>query len=508
MKQTLTELMQKTTDRRFATESLFIGLRVAIVLIVLIAGLSSSSSSTFVLLSWLAACMVTGLMFIIANYKLVNKWACLLIAVADALCVIKAFSLLGPLESYLIYSYLTVVAFSSLRLGLAGGVAMALFTSAYDYCYIEQVAGQPYLYGPVVLRVGLVWLGAILIGSTINLVSSNRKQIQRLNDELDNKVTVLISASRVLGSINDLRKLSSYFQETVGRIFGITEHILVMLDQGIRQPLVISNVGVTTTMLFEHLLKIKKESLTAGTLLRPLKLSVGAVQQGSQGLFVLLVKDSETKELFDEQDIFQTTFSQFILAIDNALLLEKVRESSLTDHLTGLYNQRYFYERINEEIKRAQREQHDMSLLIIDVDDFKAHNDLYGHLNGDKALAKIAHAIRISCRETDVAARYGGEEFVVILPNTGLEEAAVVAGKIIENVRRESYPDNNGPVEPGLTVSIGAASYPSQGTSIVEIIEHADSAMYEVKSSGKDGVTIAKKRLVAQNKKQTRERRA
>ena len=312
-------------------------------------------------LTWLGAYAATTLVLMVAKKEFCRfSWSYLLILIPDAFFVIKMLTSLGTLEVYLVYAYFILVALSSLQLGLSS-VATAAFISVFDYIYAKLPSGGPYLYSPIVLRIGLVWLGALVVGLSFRRLAENQKKIQRLNDELDSKVTVLVSASRVLGSINDLDKLLLYFQETIGRIFGLDAHALIIKSEHHIDPIVISNIGINETGLSESLFKVNKETLIAGTEFKNLGLTIGATHKGTQGFYLLVVKSTELQTLLTDKDIFDTTFSQFILAIDNALLMRKAKEASLTDHLTGLYNQRYFYERMTEELKRTQRTMGELS---------------------------------------------------------------------------------------------------------------------------------------------------
>lgn len=163
-----------------------------------------------------------------------------------------------------------------------------------------------------------------------------------------------------------------------------------------------------------------------------------------------------------------------------------LRTSSLAsriDPLTELLNRRGFDERLKHEIARTLRYNHPMSLLLIDVDDFKRVNDLYGHGIGDQALRSIAAAIDGSIRSIDIAGRYGGEEFAVLLPETPLEGAAVVADRI-----RSAVAEGAGPVH--STVSVGVAVLAEEDASPASLLERADTALYRAKSLGKNRVEL------------------
>lgn len=167
---------------------------------------------------------------------------------------------------------------------------------------------------------------------------------------------------------------------------------------------------------------------------------------------------------------------------------EELRKISITDSLTGLLNRRYFQERLTEEIERSRRHRIPVSLMIIDIDDFKGFNDTFGHLEGDEILKTLTHAIRQYIRAIDVAARYGGEEFTVILPQTSKQDAAVIAERICRGIERNEAFQQRFVENRPLTVSIGLAAFPDDAASIESLVRHADEALYAAKSLGKNRV--------------------
>lgn len=164
---------------------------------------------------------------------------------------------------------------------------------------------------------------------------------------------------------------------------------------------------------------------------------------------------------------------------------QALEELAITDGLTGLYNHRHFQETWERELRLAQREGRPVGLLMLDLDRFKDYNDRYGHTAGDEALRGVAECLRRGLRSSDLAFRYGGEELAAILP--GCDKPA--ACRVAENVRAalRSLPRSIERPRP-LTVSIGVASYPSDGTMPREILDRADSALYVAKSEGRDRV--------------------
>src|SRR5918999_1786028 len=178
-------------------------------------------------------------------------------------------------------------------------------------------------------------------------------------------------------------------------------------------------------------------------------------------------------------------------ALDNALRLRRSEALSVTDDLTQLYNSRYLNQVLRREAKRASRSGRPLSLLFIDLDGFKAVNDVHGHLAGSRALVEAAAVIRGSARETDVAARFGGDEFSIVLPDTGSEGAVAVADRVRERIAAHPFLAGNG-LNLRLTASVGVATLPDVAGSADELVRAADVAMYRIKEAGKNGVGIAR----------------
>jgi len=183
-------------------------------------------------------------------------------------------------------------------------------------------------------------------------------------------------------------------------------------------------------------------------------------------------------------------------ALRNARLFEKVvkekeylKEMAVRDHLTSLYNHNFFYSRLDEEFERAVRYETPLSLIMMDIDNFKQINDTYGHRVGDLVLKEISATIRRCVRKTDVVARYGGEEFAVILPHTLQKGALEEAERLREAIASSAYA---GLVNHRVTVSVGVASYPQKGAmNSGDLVNHADDALYEAKRDGKNCVKVA-----------------
>jgi diguanylate cyclase (GGDEF)-like protein len=199
---------------------------------------------------------------------------------------------------------------------------------------------------------------------------------------------------------------------------------------------------------------------------------------------------SEGRVEIDESQRLTLEFltSQAARAVSLSRLHARTREMAITDGLTGLYDHRHFYERLELEMLRAARHDLPLGLVLLDVDQFKHYNDHVGHRGGDQALRRLGVLLRESSRVTDISARYGGEEFVLILPHTDREEALAFAERLRAKIEAESFDGED--IQPGgrLTVSIGVACRPEDALTVDGIVEAADAALFRAKAAGRNRV--------------------
>ncbi|MGH7265012.1 MAG: sensor domain-containing diguanylate cyclase, partial [Candidatus Rokuibacteriota bacterium] len=186
------------------------------------------------------------------------------------------------------------------------------------------------------------------------------------------------------------------------------------------------------------------------------------------------------------------------LAASNAALSERnreLRELSVTDGLTGLYNHKHLLETLATEVARCRRLKHPFSILMIDLDHFKEYNDTYGHLAGDAVLSRISALFKASIRNIDYAARYGGEEFCLLLPEVGIDGAMRAAERLRLRVAGEKFGPEDQPAS--VTISIGVAEFPEHGEGPEMLIASADAALYDAKRRGRNRVVRAGSRTEA-----------
>jgi subfamily B ATP-binding cassette protein MsbA len=179
--------------------------------------------------------------------------------------------------------------------------------------------------------------------------------------------------------------------------------------------------------------------------------------------------------------------SRIALAVENARLYREKDLLAVTDDLTGIYNYRFFRDRLTSHIVTAARESGEVSLLMLDVDDFKKHNDTFGHLSGDWVLKELAGLLRSNVGDRGLVTRYGGDEFMIIIPDCGRKEAITI-GERLRRVVEEYSALDEGPKDSRFTVSIGIAVFPGDASGGEELVDSVDRALYRAKQGGKNRV--------------------
>lgn len=195
-----------------------------------------------------------------------------------------------------------------------------------------------------------------------------------------------------------------------------------------------------------------------------------------------------------KQQLATTVARQIALAIANLKLYATLQNQSIRDPLTGLFNRRYLNEFLERELRRAERNQECLSILLLDVDHFKLFNDTFGHDAGDAVLRHLSEFLQEHIRGSDIACRYGGEELVLVLPGASLDHAMQRAEQLRQGVKHlhVDYPQPLG----SITVSIGVACFPTHGLSGAIVLQAADMALYHAKATGRDRVVMASQSIL------------
>jgi diguanylate cyclase (GGDEF)-like protein len=203
----------------------------------------------------------------------------------------------------------------------------------------------------------------------------------------------------------------------------------------------------------------------------------------------VLALDSARKNTFDAEDKqpLESVADICAAAIQNASNFDRMKQLAYVDGLTGMHNRRFFEMRIVEELERAGRFQGRLSVIMVDIDNFKKLNDEFGHLLGDEVLRSVSSILKQQLRKMDMVCRYGGDEFAILVPETTGENALRVAEKLRRQIETHDFPGVPRPV----TISCGVADYPSHGVTRDEVVAAADAALYTAKQAGRNRVSAA-----------------
>jgi len=344
--------------------------------------------------------------------------------------------------------------------------------------------------------------------------SMEKEYLHERLQEQDNEITFINRLNMIITSSLDIQEIFEQFTKEL-KEFVAVDYAMIALIEGerLRFSALSSQVksvrqvgelipfeGTATKWVCEH-----RISLYEADLQRHPRFPSGRhyIKEGIRSIIhlPLIVRDEAIGSLiiascqpnaYSQKQIrlLEQVALQIATPIENSQLYAKAKQVSRIDELTGLFNRRHFEERLKEEIARHSRHGDIFSLFLLDLDNFKTYNDIYGHPSGDKLLSQIAEIIRSSVRGADQAFRYGGDEFVAILPETATNDAYRVAERVREQIATEMEAK-----QITVTCSIGLASYPSDGVIPGAIVTTADTALYYAKRTGGNRVYLSSKIL-------------
>ncbi len=361
---------------------------------------------------------------------------------------------------------------------------------------------------------------ATQIGATLRQALAYEQAVERLNElELVNRIT------RAIATIDDLNELLNTVVAEI-RTFFQTTGVGILLTPPTGEGLKISasageslpdiealqlkaGKGITGIVAQEgktiYLPDVTRDAryIPVDPTIRS-ELAVPLYQKDRVIGVLNLESDEPDAYSAEDQRVINIVATQIAQILGKALLYREMETMAITDGLTGLFNHRQFFKRLEIEFKRSVRYSYPLSLIMVDLDYFKEFNDTFGHMRGDEALRQIAEILETSVRETDVVARYGGEEFVVILPLCHLSTATEVADRIRAAVEKAALDEGEG-VYP-LTVSVGIATAPEHASSHEEMVMRADDAMYASKRAGRNRCTVWNREITSHDPDQQAEK--
>jgi diguanylate cyclase (GGDEF)-like protein len=414
--------------------------------------------------------------------------------------------------------YFLIVPFATYASGLSAGLLLAFLSSVF-YLSIKSgdLATPPASY--LVIKIAVLWALVVAVSAVMKNLDRSKAKLLRTFDVLNKRtseleksqaqIETIYETSRKLGEILNLEEVVDELLNIVQKILGYRFCSIFILNDSNTLSLlgeIEEGKKIKYSEPVEKGLKGTLEKVTAtGKPVRIFDLvralghqresdefkSLLAVPMISRGRVtgVLEAKSKRMGAFLDQDEkIFSILAGSAALAIENASLHQKTKELTIVDELTGMYNYRYFIKKLSQEIKRAERYKQHLSLLLIDIDWFKRCNDTHGHLFGNKVLRELAQRIKDSVRDVDVVSRYGGEEFAVILPQTNKKDAQTIGERIRHRVESTDFVVEEGGLLVKVTVSLGVATYPENGTTPEHLIEKVDQALYLAKGRGKNMV--------------------
>jgi len=332
----------------------------------------------------------------------------------------------------------------------------------------------------------------------------------------ENDLTILQRVAKTLTSTLDFKEVLNKIMEVIAEVFQPENWSLLLLDEEREELYFEIAVGQSSKKLKEIRLKLgegiggwvaknAKPLITDDAYLDPRfakwvdektgfkTRSIACVPLISKGkvLGVIELLNAEPKKRTDKEiQLLEALADLVAIAIENARFVERIRELTIIDDVTGLYNSRHLHTLLETEISRAFRYHNSFSLIFLDLDHFKLVNDNYGHLVGSRLLREVGQLFRYNLRTIDWALRYGGDEFIIILPQTNKKEAILVCKRLRETLNQTIFFEKE-KLNIRIFASYGISSFPEDAQDKEGIIKLADQAMYLVKRSGRNGIALA-----------------
>ncbi len=447
-----------------------------------------------------------------------NSHFYLILYICDLILVTVLTRITGGMASDFFLFYYVCVTLSAYIMPLTTTV---IYAALISFSYVLANLDTINLINPLdlSLRIAIIWFFAVLINYVAEFIRRSETRLLNLFNTLNKRTSELEKIHAQLEMVYDNSRILAGildFDQIIDEVLKIGEHVLdypalaiILVGPGnsliYRGRLVggekntrLRAVPSTLMNLAYRVIQYEEPArvvdLSGRTDYQPLLKSARSamlVPMMTYGKTTgLLVAESPRKGAFEEHDekFLSVLARSAAMAMENAILHRKTEELTIIDELTGIFNYRYFSEKIKEEEKRAIRYNQPLSLIMLDIDWFKRFNDNYGHEVGNRVLVGLVGVTGRCVRDVDVLCRYGGEEFIIILPNTAEREAYKIAERIRAEIEWAEFGGGEGIPKLKVTVSIGVSSYPENNFHQDELINAVDQAMYRAKGSGKNTV--------------------
>jgi diguanylate cyclase (GGDEF)-like protein len=475
-------------------------------------------SQSFILLTLLGYSIIVLLLGWLGRQKFIKLNALFFThAIFDAIVIGFIVRFTGGFESDFYLAFFPVVALASIVSKGWRGYAGAVW---YGLCYglaVYPLGESSIALDHFFLRLGSIWsVGLISYAAAKSMVSSENKLLRTLDvlnertwelEKSQAQLSNIYETTRALSGILEMDRLMEEILNVAHRIFQLQKcqvyltnvaadclYLYASLHNGnrrifekppmhVRDTSPLMEVG-DRTALFKRLNFDNRDSGTDS-------LDIPLVSRGKLIGIMRVVTAKGTMPTERERHLLMIFANSAAVAIDNSLLHKKTEELTITDALTELFNYRYFRNKLTDELRRADRYRQRFSLLMMDLDHFKKINDAYGHQTGNIVLREVGNVIKQCVRDVDIVARYGGEEFIVILPQTGDQDALIIAERIRSSIEKAFFANAQGQRDLQITISIGVASYPDGVHTLDQLLEKSDKALYQAKSDGRNRVHMA-----------------
>lgn len=341
------------------------------------------------------------------------------------------------------------------------------------------------------LKIAAIPLIATMVADSVDKQRERRLATDRIAEEkaalnvaLNQRLSELQAVSEITELIHsslDFEKVGPMVLEIISKVLGIDTCCLFVIDKEQSETLFSASHGQVGRLPAYPGLE------SDGSLEDHFACMTAFDHHDSMVLFCASGEDLQ-RLTSEDKLVLGAVASELVVAVENSRLYKLTKKLAITDELTGLANYRQLQQKLDEEIERAKRYSKRVSLIMVDIDDFKRFNDTQGHIAGDVALAEIGRVMASVVREVDLVARYGGEEFSVVLPETDAPGAFVAAEKVREAVSNHLFADADGKRTCGMTVSLGVATFPAHARDKETLLREADDALYRAKHGGKNRV--------------------